>query len=188
VRAAMATSLILALSVPTAPVVARRAPPAQAAGCADRVTARGVERCVVYSAGYAHVDRSAVRVGREDELGLRPVHRAAAVQPLCVQERPPAQRGCARDQDHGRQEKGGDQTQGAGQQPPEHGAAGLCPEEHNPVDAQPRPRARTQAGRKSCSAALMLARTASQALRARSNTTRITSALRTSASASRAAA
>jgi hypothetical protein len=49
----MATSLILALSVPTAQVVARLAPPAQAAGCADRVTACGVERCVVSSTGYA---------------------------------------------------------------------------------------------------------------------------------------
>jgi hypothetical protein len=53
VRGAMATSLILALSVPTAQVVARLAPPAQAAGCADRVTACGVERCVVSSTGYA---------------------------------------------------------------------------------------------------------------------------------------
>ena len=52
-RAVMATSLILALSVRTAPVVATLVPLAQAAGCADRATACGVERCVVSSTGYA---------------------------------------------------------------------------------------------------------------------------------------
>ena len=72
VRAAMATSLILALSVPTAQIVARLAPPAQAAGCADRVTACGVERrrhrrvgpVPSYRSGTIHDDKGRTWHGR----------------------------------------------------------------------------------------------------------------------------